>query len=129
MIYVTSNRTEPYWTAVREQTRRSEWLRDKLELWRCRYPDLDDTYDAALFSYSVYTFALYPKGYFANIDSPLSGSIRVEDWRAYGEEVKQTTSRLLTTLPSHYDLLTNIRASATLPADALPKQPARIGRV
>jgi tryptophan halogenase len=129
MIYVTSNRTEPYWTAVREQTRRSEWLRDKLELWRCRFPDLDDTYDSALFSYSVYTCALYPKGYFANIQSPLSGSIRAEDWRAYGEEVKQTTSRLLTTLPSHYDLLTNIRASATLPADALRKQPALIGRV
>jgi hypothetical protein len=36
MIYVTSNRTEPYWIAVREETRRSEWLRDKLEVWRLK---------------------------------------------------------------------------------------------
>jgi tryptophan halogenase len=126
MVYVTSNRTEPYWLAVREETRRSEWLVEKLELWRCRFPDIEDTYDAVLFEYSNYTYVLYPRGYFAKLDSPLSGSILLEHWKAYGQDLKQTTSRLLATLPSHYDLLTNIRASAQ-PASALRISAERVG--
>jgi hypothetical protein len=113
---VTSNRNEPYWAAVREETRRSEWLRDKLELWRSRFPNLDDSYDRSLFRDGNYTYVLYPRGYFAKLDSPLSGSILVEHWRAFGQDLKQQVTGFLAALPSHYDLLTNIRASRQLSA-------------
>jgi tryptophan halogenase len=127
MVYVTSNRTEPYWIAVREETRRSEWLRDRLELWRCRVPDLDDSYDATLFEHSNYTYVLYPRGYFAKLDSPLSGSILPDHWKAFGQDLKQQITTLLAALPSHYDLLTNIRALRPLPSPQLrmPAEPMR----
>jgi tryptophan halogenase len=113
LLYVTSNRSEPYWVAVREETRRSQWLQDKLELWRHRFPDLDDSFGARLFGYHNYIYVLYPRGYFSGFKSPLDGSIRREDWNAYGRDLDRTVTRLLASLPSHYDLLTNIRASAS----------------
>jgi tryptophan halogenase len=129
MVYVTSNRTEPYWTAVREETRRSERLRGNLELWRYRFPDLDDSYDAALFEHSNYTYVLYPRGYFAKLDSPLSGSILLEHWKAFGQDLRQQISTLAAALPSHYDLLTNIRALRSLPANESRIPAERIARL
>jgi Tryptophan halogenase len=113
LVYVTSNRTEPYWVAVREEARLSDWLREKLELWRFRFPDLNDTLKNMLFDSSNFLYVLYPKGYFAKTHSPLDRLTRLEDWQAFGRELKEITAKHLRTLPSHYDLLTNIRASAS----------------
>lgn len=127
-LYVTSNRTEPYWTAVREETRRSDWLKEKLDLWRHRFPDLDDCYGARLFGESNYIYTLYPRGYFSGLKSPLDGSIRREDWKAYCTALEQEAKTLLTVLPSHYDLLTNIRSAPTLPNGRMPAAALQSGR-
>jgi tryptophan halogenase len=126
--YLTSNRTEPYWVAAREETRRSDWLRDKLELWHNRFPDLDDTHKNALFDFSNFIYVLYPKGYFANAYSPVERMIRQEDWQAFGSNLKTTTTRLLGTLPSHYDLLTHIRAAKPARTDAINLPIGNLGR-
>lgn len=123
LFYRTSNREEPYWQAVRRDTKLSDWLSDKLELWRCRFPDLDDTHNNNLFDFSNYIFVLYPKGYFANIQSPLEGSIRREDWQAFGQELKTNVTKLINTLPSHYELLTHIRAAGAAPKNELKMPP------
>lgn len=109
--YVTSNRSDPYWMAVRKEGRLSDWLRDKLELWRLRLPDLDDTNKNMLFDFANMIYALYPKGYFAKTDTPLERLAASEDWKAYGQDLKAKIARLQSVLPSHYDLLTHIRAS------------------
>jgi hypothetical protein len=111
VLYRTSNREDPYWKAVRHDTKLSDWLTDNLELWRCRFPDLNDTFARYLFGFSNYTYVMVPKGYFSGISSPLDSSIRFEDWQSYGRELKQKTARLLNTLPDHYQLLTAIRAT------------------
>jgi len=115
MTYATSNRPEPYWLAARE-TPRSDWLRDKMELWRLRFPDMDDTYEARLFGWSTYIIVLLSSGYLAKAHSPLENAIRFEDWQAYGQNLKSQVTNLLPKLPSHYELLTAIRAGTSKPA-------------
>ena len=126
-LYLTSNRTEPYWVAVREETRVSDWLCEKLELWQHRFPDLDDTHKNVLFDFSNFIYVMLPKGYFANIRSPLERIIRFDDWKAFGQRLDAEQTRLLATLPSHYDLLTSIRATTSRPEYELKIQNA-IGR-
>jgi tryptophan halogenase len=116
--YVTSNRTEPYWVTVREEAKLSDWLREKLELWHYRFPDMADTHKNMLFDFSNFIHVLYPKGYFANTHPPMERMIRAEDWQAFGRDAKVQTRRLLGTLPSHYDLLTHIRGAKPARADA-----------
>lgn len=123
--YVTSNREDPYWRAVRE-TKLSDWLSEKMELWRYRLPDLDDTHKNVLFDFSNYIFALMPKGYFAKAHSPLDETVRFEDWQDYGRSINAKANQFLNILPSHFDLLTAIRerrshpqSELRLPADLL----------
>jgi tryptophan halogenase len=111
--YRTSNREEPYWRAVQHDTVLSDWLREKLELWQVRYPDMDDTHDFYLFDFSNFIYVMYSKGYFAKIRPPLDSSVRREDWQAYGRDLNSKLSKLLAILPSHYELLTSIRAKAS----------------
>src|SRR5262249_184843 len=124
-IYITSNRTEPFWLAAREETPRSEWLREKMELWRLRFPDLDDLYDNRIFSLFQYTWVLLSSGYLAKVRFPLEDSIRIEDWQAFGRDLKNQIARHSAMLPSHYELLTHIR---TAPPDLSRVLAAAIGR-
>ena len=117
--YRTSNREEPYWQAVRNDTMLSDWLREMMDLWQCRFPDLDDANGHSLFDFSNFTYVLYPRGYFAKIQPPLDGSIRLEDWQAYGRNLKTNITNLINTLPSHYELLTHIRERGSLSRNEL----------
>jgi len=119
VLFVTTNRTEPYWLAAREETRRSDWLKEKLALWRRRFPHPEDTYENRLFDFGLYTFSLYPRGYFAKIHPPLEGSIKLQDWNGFGQHLQAQVQQLLRMLPSHHDLLTSIRASPSLAPEAL----------
>jgi hypothetical protein len=66
---------------------------------------------------------LYPRGYFADVKPALEEAIRWDDWRGYGQSLKAEVARLMNRLPSHYDLLTAIRAGQARPKDAqLPQQ-------
>jgi tryptophan halogenase len=116
MNYLTSNRTEPYWLAARQDNHISDWLREKLELWQLRFPDFNDTHKNVLFDHDNFIFVLQPRGYFAKIHSPLNESIRLEDWQDYGQALRGDIAKFLAALPSHYDLLSNIRESRPAPA-------------
>lgn len=119
MTYATTHRPEPYWTAVREEVSFSDWLRDRVELWRHRFPDGYDTLTNKLFGDGTYLMLLLSKGFLGNAYFPLEGAIRFEDWMAYGQSLKAQTNQLLATLPSHYELLTSIRAGAARPSQSL----------
>jgi tryptophan halogenase len=128
--YLTSNRREPYWAAIREETRRSDWLLEKMELWQHRYPDLDDTYGKLLFDFSNFIYTLYPKGYFAKIHAPLENTIRLDDWKNFGQQLNKDVNTLTASLPSHYDLLTHIRSAGSLKSTDLRNSlgdPALVG--
>src|ERR1051325_10487993 len=125
--YLTSNRAEPYWVAVRE-TPPSEWLREKMELWRQRLPDLDDTYSNRLFSLFQYVYVLVSSDCLAKARFPLDDAIRLEDWRAFGRDLKGQVNRHLATFPSHYELLTQIRNSENAPAKLSRILDAAVGR-
>ena len=119
--YLTSNRDEPFWRANRNNTTISDWLRDRLELWKRRFPDMDDTEGRVLFDSNNFLYVLYPKRYFENIRPPLEHLLRREDWKSFGRELKQFTDQLKTMLPSHFDLLTHIRTGGTQAEQANPK--------
>jgi tryptophan halogenase len=116
-IYLTSNRPEPYWTAVREQTPRSDWLSERMELWRHRFPVRDDVLGSVLFDQFQYAFVLLSSGYLAKVRFPLEDSILIEHWQGFGRDLKNQIAKHLATLPSHYELLTNIRNSTTASPD------------
>jgi hypothetical protein len=109
--YRTSNRPEPYWRAAREETRLSDWLQEKMQLWRIRFPDFDDTYKNVLFSFQSFIYTLLPKNYFANVKAPLNDTIRREDWQAYGRNLHTNVNSMMGSLPSHHQLLTALRAA------------------
>jgi beta-galactosidase GanA len=113
MNYRTSNREETYWRAVRHDTVLSDWLREKLDLWQYRYPDMDDTHNFYLFDFSNFIYVMYSKGYFAKIRPTLDSSVRREDWQAYGRDLNGKLTKLLAILPGHYELLTSIRAGSS----------------
>jgi hypothetical protein len=111
-IYLSSNRREPYWVAAREQTRVSDWLREKLELWRHRFPDFEDTRKNVVFGSSNYIYLLFQQGYFSRMQTPVDRSLALDDWKAFGKVVQDSVTRLSQSLPSHYELLTRIRDNA-----------------
>jgi tryptophan halogenase len=109
MNYVTSDRMDPYWISFREEAKLSDWLRDKLELWKDRFPEDEDTRDRMLFNHLNYTYVMYSKGYFSNMRPVLENSVKAEDWKSFGRDLKTRLAELLTTLPSHYELVSHIR--------------------
>jgi len=115
------------WAAVREEARLSDWLRDKLELWRFRFPDPDDTHNNVLFTFHNFLYALQPKGYFANVRCGLDRLAKIEDWKKYGRNLENEVARLLSSLPSHYELLTQIRNSSFATADPFRSSAAIMG--
>ena len=62
-----------------------------MELWRLRFPDLDDTHDNRVFDRFQYTCVLLSSGYLAKIRFPLDDAIRFEDWQAFRQNLKSLT--------------------------------------
>lgn len=112
--YHTSNRPEPFWKEAREESRLPDSLREKLALWKCRFPEISDTADYKLFNYWNFIFALHPKGFFKDIHFPLEGSVRREHWQAFGRRLEERKSELLRAMPDHYQLLASIRGDRPL---------------
>lgn len=109
--YLTSNRVEPYWVAARKDTKVSDSLREKFELWRCRLPEELDTRLNSLFKYWSYIFVLHQKGFFKNIRFPLEGSVRRDHWDVFGRNLEVQKTQMLRALPDHYALLTRLRGA------------------
>ena len=97
-------------------------LRDELVLWRHTLPAAQDTMNNHLFIYWSHIFVLHAKGYFDGIEYPLEGSVSRAGWERYSTRLAQTKQALLQTLPSHYELVSQIRGpDAAEPTPAEPQ--------
>ena len=112
--YYTSNRPDPFWRSAREDVRLPDSLREKLELWKTRFPEHFDTMDYKLFNFWNFIFVLHPKGFFKDLHFPLEGSVRHEHWQAFGRRLEERKADLLRNMPDHYQLLANIRGDQPL---------------
>jgi tryptophan halogenase len=124
--YLTSNRDEPYWQAARN-TPVSDWLSDMLELWKHRLPEALDTRSNSLFKYWSYIFVLQPKRFFAGTTFPLDGAIRKDQWEAFAGDLQRRNQAILPLMPSHYQLVTEMRMRANLLAEKPPQLNDRLG--
>ena len=109
MHYVTSNRSDsPFWPAARNDVEVPDTLRENLELWRHRMPSPMDRAGTTLFNFWNYFFMLGAKGYFDGIEYPLQDTVNKKIWEHFSSGLVQTKKRLVSTLPSHYELLTRL---------------------
>jgi len=110
--YYSSNRTEPFWLAARQEIELPASLAERLELWRHSLPNPVDTTGDRLFDHWNYLLVLYCKGYFRDCSYPLEGSTSRADWDAFTRRLTNFKRRLVAGLPDHYELLEAIRAAA-----------------
>ncbi len=114
--YHTSNRPEPFWREARKESRLTESLKEKLELWRHRFPDNYDSQNFKLFDHWNYIYILCAKRFFDDIEFPLEGSVHPGHWQQFGQHLEQQKRDLLEKLPGHYELLAGIRGEVQTPA-------------
>ena len=123
MHYYTSNRTDtPFWIAARNEVEIPDSLNKNLELWKSVLPSWPDTLGNYLFQASSYCNCMYGKRNFDDITFPNEALLPKEDWVDYSNKLAAEKAELIRILPSHYDLLTQIRSkvmSAYQPPEAL----------
>ncbi len=113
MHYATSNRTDSrFWIDARENVDVPEVLQDSLEFWKFSFPGPIDTAGQQLFNNWNYLFVLYAKGYFDGVTMPQEGSVKKSDWDQFCFDLNITKEALTEAMPSHYELVTDIRKSA-----------------
>jgi tryptophan halogenase len=113
MHYVTSNRTDSqFWVDAREGVDIPQPLQDSLEFWKYSFPGPTDTAGQHLFNHWNYLFVLYAKGYFDGLTFPQEGSVNRADWDKFCFNLEVTKDALTEAMPSHYELVTDIRKSA-----------------
>jgi len=123
MHYATSNRQDPFWKAARDGIEVPDSLRERLEGWRHVMPDAVDLPGYKVFSPWNYLYCLWPKGYVGDRAYPMEGSISRQHWDAFTARLNNKKQGLMSVLPSHYELLTQIRARA----EAASSAPAAAG--
>lgn len=109
MNYYTSNRTDPFWLAARNEIEVPDRLRENLELWKHTLPSAMDTDDTFLFQHWDYLYILLGKGYFKGRHFPSESVLSRRDWKRHSRRVAEAKAQLLARLPNHYELLLNIR--------------------
>lgn len=113
MHYVTSNRTDSaFWIDAREGIDIPQRLQDRLEFWKFSLPGPPDTAGQHLFNHWNYLFVLYAKGHFDGRTFPQEGTIKRADWDTFCHDLEATKESLTEAMPSHFDLVTDIRKSA-----------------
>jgi len=124
--YVTSNRPEAFWNAARNDIEVPARLRENLELWRHKLPDVTDTPASRLFNHWNYIFTLWPKGHFRGRHFPLEGSASRQDWDQFGARLGEIEKTLIDGLPDHHALLSHIRGEAAADPRAAPGRGAEV---
>ena len=84
MQYFLANRPEPFWAAMRSPAVLSDTLRENLELWRYRLPDIEDVDRPAIFNDMSYGFNLVSKGFYRNSTLFNQANVSRTDWDRYG---------------------------------------------
>jgi len=109
MMYYTSNRTEPFWRAAREDIVVPDTLLENLELWKHYLPSLHDVPGRFLFNAWNYYYILAGKGYFDKDHYPGEGMLRKKPWENKLQQVETQKLDLLNQLSSHRDYLNSLQ--------------------
>jgi tryptophan halogenase len=110
--YCTGTRSDSaYWKAAREDITVPDSLQEKLELFKHALPTEDELDSGFLFSGLSYLIVLFGKGYFKGVNFPADRAISADDWERYQNVLHGVSAELLTNLPDHHQLLSQIRAS------------------
>jgi Tryptophan halogenase len=112
MQYFLANRPEPFWTAARSPTVLSDTLRDNLELWRYRLPDIDDLRPPHLFNEVSYGINLASKGFYRDSTLFYQENVSSLDWERYGAHLAHARQRVRA-LPTARDFLLQMRGEET----------------
>ncbi|MFL2688634.1 MAG: tryptophan halogenase family protein [Alphaproteobacteria bacterium] len=111
MHYCTGTRNDSdYWKAAREDIIVPDSLQAKLDLYKHALPTEDELDSGFLFSGLSYLIVLFGKGYFKDVTFAADRAISAEDWGRYQNVLHGVTAELITNLPDHHQLLTQIRS-------------------
>jgi len=111
-----SNREDtPFWQSSGE-LELSDWLREKLELWRYKMPSPTDCANRmSLFSEWSYIYVLYDKHIFDDLSFALKDAIGDHDFDEFLADLDRRRRDMMARSPDHRQLLTTLRQSATMP--------------
>jgi Tryptophan halogenase len=117
MHYALSNRDDtPFWNAARNELKLSDWLTERLELWRYKMPSPTDcTNRLSLFSEWSFIYVLYGKHFFDGVTFALEHSLGDHDFDVFLAEIDQQRREMMARSPDHRQLLTALRQSAGTP--------------
>ncbi|NWG45698.1 MAG: tryptophan 7-halogenase, partial [Alphaproteobacteria bacterium] len=104
--YKLNNRTDPYWTACREEVPVPDSLASNIELWRYELPSPFDLASEHFFTAGNYMVALFGKGFYEpGHVFPNADGIRRADWDAIIRRQRAARAGYIARAPGHYDLL------------------------
>ncbi len=112
MQYFLANRPEPFWTAARSPTVLSDTLRDNLERWRYRLPDIEDLRPPHLFNELSYSINLASKGFYRDRTLFYQANVSRGDWERHGAHLERIRQRVRG-LPTARDFLLQMRGEET----------------
>lgn len=117
MHYALSNRDDtPFWKSAGVDLELSDWLREKLNLWRYKMPSPTDcTNRMSLFSEWSYIYVLYGKHYFDDVTFALEDAIGDQDFEEFLADLDRRRQQMMAKSPDHRLLLTALRQSAQTP--------------
>ena len=118
MHYATSNRTEPFWLAAREEAKIPDSLRANLELARYRMLIDQDFRGNAMFAALNYQFVLFGKRWFDGVTFPQESNISRDHWDKYQRRVRDERKKLEAVAPDHRVFLDSVHAGASGAADS-----------
>ncbi len=112
--YRTSNRDDTeFWRTVRNETPIPDSLAENLETWRYSLPGPVDTQNNKLFNYWNYLYVLFGKRYYDDVEYSLETFVPEQQWRLYSERIDTIKRNIRERLPTHKQLLDQIRGQAT----------------
>ncbi len=120
--YRLNNRTDPYWTAAREDLPTPDSLAEDFARWRYAMPNERDHPEAQLFPATSNLMCLFGKGFYdvegpsaarppitSSEEMPMERFAAAIDWARFSEFVLAQKKQLVGELPDHRALVTSIR--------------------
>ena len=111
MHYAISNLDTPFWQAARADSVIPDRVRDRLEMWRHKFPSsLDQDIQNPLFSEWSFMYVLFGKRFFDGIDFPIESAVADSDFEEFQVDIRRAQQELLAKTPDHRTLLDQIHA-------------------
>ena len=106
--YLLSNRSGDYWEAARNEVDVSDWLRNNLEIWEYTLPYALDVAGNSLFNEWNFIFVLMGKRFYAGRELSMDSLLQADRWREYSAMIDRKKQAVLTSLPTHRQLLAKV---------------------